>query len=1216
MATPHVAGAFAALREEEPAAGVGTLFAKLRDTGRAIFDARSGGLYTKRRIRIGNALSSFGEIQFQSPAFSAAEGDVTATITVIRQLTTGPATVKFATSDGSAIAGTHYRAASGTLTFNAGESSKTFTIGLIHDTRAGPDRTVNLKLSSPTGAVLGSPAAAVLTITNIDNAGTIAPGSATYSVAENAGTAPITLVRTGTNLASGVTVPFSTVNLTAVAPADYTAKTGTVTFAAGQTSAAFNGAIVDDRLLQGDRTFRVLLGTPAGGGVLGSPATADVTILENDTAGTIQFTAPTYSVGEAATSATIKVTRTGPNLAGGVQVRYAATAGTATRGSDFTAVSGTLTFAAGVTSMSFAVPILDDGAIEAAETVNLALALPAGSSATLGTPSTALLTIQDNDAPLIQFALAAQSVTEGGTASVVVTRARQLAMTVSADYQVTGGTATGGGVDYTLASGTVTFPAGVTSRTIPIKTVDDTLVEGPETIVIALQNPSAPAVLGPRSSTTVTILDNEQVIAFSRPVYNATEGNVSLAVPIVRTGPTPGGVTVTCTVGGGSAVAGTDYTAVTRVLTFAAGSRSVNCLVPLLDDTVIDGTKTLDLALSLPAGSPAHLGAQSTAVVNIADNDDPGTFKFAAATFNASEPAGATPALATITVIRTIPAGKAAAANITVDYATADGTATAGEDYAATAGTLTFGAGQLARSFTVPILHDTRVEGGETVLLTLSAPSAGVLGSPNPATLTIKDNDVGGTIKFAASAYGIGENRGQVTLTVLRSGGAASDVTVQYATSDHSAHAGTDYTADTGTLTFGAGETSKTITVTVLDNAVADGNRAFKVTLSTPGGGGVLGSPVTTLVTILDDEVGVRFSRADYAIGEGGVSAVITVLRTGPRNAPVTVQYATSDGTATAGLDYGARSGTLTIPAGAASTTFAVPIREDTLAESPETVNLTLSSPSGALLGSPTTATLTINDNDNGGVIAFAVATAAVNEGKSITLTVKRTGTNLASNVTVDYTVSGSATSGSDFTIAAGPITFGAAQTTKTIVVPVIEDGLIEGHETLVVTLTNPTGGGTLGSPASVTVTLRDAAQVRFLNNLVLCGNGCVSFVARLKTGQGRTWDSLSGTPSPYKPVPEPQLTNLVVTALGYGISVSFAGSFTIVPSQRYLIVLTVNSAGSPILLLSNEGPLGAPAVTDPDAALANPDAAPFTLMPDQPVQLAPGGRLQRFRTR
>jgi hypothetical protein len=132
---------------------------------------------------------------------------------------------------------------------------------------------------------------------------------------------------------------------------------------------------------------------------------------------------------------------------------------------------------------------------------------------------------------------------------------------------------------------------------------------------------------------------------------------------------------------------------------------------------------------------------------------------------------------------------------VTVAYEASDGSAVSGQDYTAVSGTLTFTAGVGSRTFTVPITKDTIVDGGgETVLLALSNPTgAGVLGAPAAAKLTILDNDVGGKLNFSAVSYSVGEAGPQATLTVKRSGGTASEVTVAYATSDGSAQAGADY---------------------------------------------------------------------------------------------------------------------------------------------------------------------------------------------------------------------------------------------------------------------------------------------------------------------------------------------------------------------------------------------------------------------------------------
>ena len=142
-----------------------------------------------------------------------------------------------------------------------------------------------------------------------------------------------------------------------------------------------------------------------------------------DLPGTLQFSSATYNVNENGSSATITITRTGGS-AGSVGAHFATSNGTATAGSDYTAVTQTVLFANGdATNKTVTIPILDDMLVEGNETVNLTLSSPTG-GATLGSPATAVLTIIDNDAPgTLQFSTATYSVNEnGGSATITVTR--------------------------------------------------------------------------------------------------------------------------------------------------------------------------------------------------------------------------------------------------------------------------------------------------------------------------------------------------------------------------------------------------------------------------------------------------------------------------------------------------------------------------------------------------------------------------------------------------------------------------------------------------------------------------------------------------------------------------------------------------------------------------------------------------------------------------
>src|SRR5438093_3925153 len=391
MATPHVAGAFAILKQATPTATVDQLLSALQGAGLPVTDARNS--ITKPRIRILNALGQAPVVQFDSATYSVDENGGSATITVTRSgVLSGVLTVRYATSNGMATAPADYTAKSGTLTFNAGETIKTFTIPIVNDTLHESDETVNLTLSNPTGGALGNLSTAVLTIVDDDTAGTVQFSSATYSVNENTASVTITVTRTG-GTASGVTVNYATSDGTATAGSDYTAKSGTLTFRASVAQKTFTIPIINDTLDESDETVNLTLSDPTGGATLGTPDTAVLTIIDNDSGGVLQFSSATYSVNEGVLSgkAVIKLTRSG-GTASGVTVDYATSDGTATDGSDYNATNGTLIFAAGQTSKTFTIDIINDPVDEPNKTVNLALLNPQG-GAILGLRDTAVLTI-------------------------------------------------------------------------------------------------------------------------------------------------------------------------------------------------------------------------------------------------------------------------------------------------------------------------------------------------------------------------------------------------------------------------------------------------------------------------------------------------------------------------------------------------------------------------------------------------------------------------------------------------------------------------------------------------------------------------------------------------------------------------------------------------------------------------------------------------------
>jgi uncharacterized repeat protein (TIGR01451 family) len=221
------------------------------------------------------------------------------------------------------------------------------------------------------------------------------------------------------------------------------------------------------------------------------------------------------------------------------------------------------------------------------------------------------------------------------------------------------------------------------------------------------------------------------------------------------------------------------------------------------------------------------------------------------------------------------------------------------------------------------------------------------------------------TVQFSAVSFSVNEGNGSVTIEVTRSGSTADTVTVNYATSDGTATAGSDYTATSGTLTFAPGQISQTFSVSILEDTTDEPNEVVNLTLSAPNNA-TLGSPASATLTIVDNDglPSVQFSPTTFNVNENSGVAAVEVTLSPASTLTVMVDYATSDGTATAGSDYTATSGTLTFVPGQTSQTFSVAILEDVLDESNETINLILNNVVNAVLGTPSSATLTIVDND------------------------------------------------------------------------------------------------------------------------------------------------------------------------------------------------------------------------------------------------------------
>ncbi len=1082
-------------------------------------------------------------IGFTAVGYPVAEAAGAAAVVVRRTGSAGTVLVDYATSNGTATAPADYAATAGTLTFPAGSTTLTVPIPIVNDAIIEPSETFTVTLSNPRLAVTLTPIPVApescasstattcttgVTIIDDDLGGAISFTSANYTVAENAGSAMVTLSRVG-GLAGGVTVDIAAVAGTA-APGDFSLPSGTVTFLPGQTTAMAAITINDNLLADADRTVNLTISNPQPAGLAGSPilglqTTATLTILDNEPR--VQFGAASFAVTEGAPAATITVVRTGdPSVE--VHVDFVTSDGSATQPARYAMTAGTLTFLPGVSSRTFTVPIVNDNLLQPPQAFNVSLSNPTtvpaapGRAALATTPCatfvagvcTVPVTINDDDrAGTMAFNASMYSVAEnvaGGTLLVTVTRTGGNAGGVSVNYAATGGTAVNG-VDYVLAPGAVTFGVNETVKTFPITIVDNALADGNRTIVLSLSLPSAGA-LGTPSQATVTIMDDEQTLSFATLGFSTLESAASAVITINRLGTPTGTLLVDFATVDGTATAPADYTAVAKTLTFAAGVRAMTVSVPIVKDMLVEGNETFNVRLGNPRFSPASavpvafvpatcgtfvLGPpqRCSVAVTIVDDDQPGTIQFSSATYTVTE---GTPT-ALITLVRTggvggCPAtGPCSTPPITVDFITADGlgTAMAGADYTPVAQTVTFAANVATQTIAIPITNDALAEGNETVVLKLTNPGgSATLGPLDTATLTIVSNDVAGVVQFSQPLYTVSETAVTATITLTRSGGAASGVTVDFATSNgpgtSGAVAGTDYTALATTVTFGANQTTLPVVITLPgDDATPEGNKIVNLTLSNPRGGAALGLRSAAQLKILDNEATVQFTAPTYSILEGGV-AVLTIERTGPPGLPGTIilGYTTSNGTAVAGVNYGTRgsatapSGTVTFGPGVASQTIRVPTFANNAQDGNHTFNVALAAmggTAGAVLLPQNTAIVTIVDGDRAGVGAFTAASYSVVEfGSFAQLTVRRSGTG-ATPVSVAYTtVDGSARAGIDYTATAGVLPFAINQFIQKFNVPIINNNRADGTRSFSVVLSAPTGGMTLGAPATASVLILD----------------------------------------------------------------------------------------------------------------------------------------------
>ena len=712
--------------------------------------------------------------------------------------------------------------------------------------------------------------------------------SANFATAENGTNTLITIRRTGGTSGSlpggSTTVTFLTRDGTAVSGTNYIGVTNTLAFPLGETLASVLITIIDDLQISPDRTVSLLLSNPepavVGGPQLGRQPIATLTIL-NDDAG-VSFSSATYSRDENVSdgAATIDIVRYG-NTNSPVFVDFATTTnGTAVIGTNYFPVTNSVAFLPGEIVQSVRIPIVNNKQIEGNRTVTMLLSNAVG--ALLLQPSQAVLTIIDNNRAPGQFLFATNNnfVSQGaGNAVITVLRTNGSTGVVTVDYATVSGTAVAG-VDYAFTSNTLAFAEGETSKQIVIPIIQHSLAGPDRTLGIVLTNTTGGAsILGPNTAS-LTIVDNHEALSFSAPVYSVAEDGGSVSLTVVRQNGGNSITTVRYATTNLTAMAGTNYIAITNgLLVFNPGETVKSLSVSVLHDPRVTGNLFFGVNLLSPT-PPAQLFNYSSAVVNLFDVD-PG-FAFVStnlvvitnADFTTVTNAGYGVIKSAVTnVLVTVLRSNANTGTVSVRYATvtnATDNAQAPVDYTPVSGLLTFSNGVTLQSFTVPINPNRQVRGDRTFSVILTNQSVGaVLIPPSTATVTITD-DISG-LSFSSPDYSKPETGGSAAITVMRSNYTNSLVSVPFSTANGTATNGINYFATNGVLVFTNGETVKTFDVLLKDDGVISGDKTVVLGLGNPLGNAALVDPQSATLTITEADGSLIVEAGVCLVGENGL---------------------------------------------------------------------------------------------------------------------------------------------------------------------------------------------------------------------------------------------------------------------------------------------------------------------------------------------------------
>ena len=748
--------------------------------------------------------------------------------------------------------------------------------------------------------------------------------------------ASVLVLDTATN--ESTSIAYIPVSLTSAAAVDIgfelnVTNAGTATYLSDYVTSVFNGVIsagalvtyipvpiVNDSSYEGTETMFVSI-TPDDSATSVSDPVGIISILDDETAPSI-FIYSTSTIEGNSAVLTVSLSQTsGAN----VVFNYASMPGTATVGSDYMSGAGTVTLLPGTLTYELYFNTIDDASIESDELFSVTLTSLAGAIA--GSTGTSV-TILDNDSGLPFLYVSDVTVGEGSSSSILVSIDQTSASPVSFNLvaQTTLGTAAYG-PDYTFLSGTGTIAAGSLTIAIEVPNIDDALFEDNETIVLSLSGNVGASIAG--AIGVVTIVDNDSAPYFFVGSPSVTEGAAANIV-VSLSGPSGKNVMFNYSTLDNTGLAGLDYMSETNSGVISAGSLTTLIPVTTYDDLIFEGTEVFQVTVTSITNA---MESSAFSVVTLMDDESPPNVYIYDST--SSEPGS-------LNFIVSL--SGSSATEITVDYATANGTAVGGNDFAATSGTLTFAAGITTQDLDVTVFDDILEENSESMSVTLSNPlGAAIIDSSGLGT--INANDANSIFITDATAN---ESAGTLAIAVYTNTVPMNDVTFYYATTSQSAISAVDYSDNFGFFTILGGTTIGSINIALIDDTIHEPAQTFLVSLSSLTN--TTAGDLEAQGTILDNDIAPQLFISSGGFLESGI-ANITISLDAPTESVVTFNYFTSNSTALSGVDYTAASGSITMAPGSLSVVATVGLIDDHLVEADKIFFFDIASPTVASIG-------------------------------------------------------------------------------------------------------------------------------------------------------------------------------------------------------------------------------------------------------------------------